>query len=215
MLNPAPLYISLNGVDVTDAYCPKAGAIELTDSLNQPVTASLAFLSSRLPTPIQGGELFTVRDARSIYFDGIIPVEAGVGSEFLYLDTEAKPKEVYKKMMQVTATDYQSVLDFSNLADRTFYDANSGDIIKTLIDLTALSGLVDYSLVSDGYQIPMYYVGGRKFSNVVKELASVNGFYFTLRTTGIGPTAGSTVIKTAIDTASATDGFRKIGRAHV
>src|ERR1039458_9313239 len=187
MVNLLPLTITLNDVDVTDCYVPKAGAIEITDGLNQPLTCGLSFSSLKLPTPIQGGELLTVRDSKYIYFDGLVPVEGGVGTEFLYLDTSLTP-EAYRKMIKATGADYQSILDYKNLPERVFYDQTCGAIITALIELTPLAGLVDYSDVSDGYQIPMYYVGGRKFSNVVKELASVNGYYLALRTAGIRPT---------------------------
>ena len=210
MVNLAPLTITLNDVDVTNCYVPDTGAVEITDSLNQPVTCAVSFSSLNLPTPIQGGELLTVRDSKCIYFDGIVPVEGGVGAEYLYLDTSLTP-EAYRKMVKATGADYQSVLDYKNLPERVFYDQKCGAIIKTLIELTPLAGLVDYTDVSDGYQVPMYYVGGRKFSNVVKELATVNGYYFSLRTAGIGPTAGQASYKTAIDAASATDGFRVAG----
>ena len=41
MLNLLPLTITVNDVDVTNCYAPNAGAIEITDGLNQPVTCAL------------------------------------------------------------------------------------------------------------------------------------------------------------------------------
>jgi hypothetical protein len=180
----APITISLNGTDVTNCYAPKAGAIQITDSLNQPVACALALSSLKLPFPLVGGELLTIQDDRRIYYDGVVPVEGGLGTEFLYLDTDLKP-EAYRKYVKVTATDYQSVLDFQNIPDRTFYYQSCGDIVKTLIGLSLLNTKVDVTEVSDGYVIPQYVAAGRKFSNVVKELGQMNGFYFSLYTTAI------------------------------
>lgn len=190
-----PLTIKLNDTDVTDCYAPqKVGAIEISDSVNQPVTSSLGLMSSRLPFPIRGGELLTVADSEQIYFDGMLPVESGIGTEFLYLDAQARP-EVYRKMVRITATDYQSVLDFKNSPDRTFYDQTCKQIIQALIDLSPLRGLVDYSDFADGYKLPQYAVAGRKFSNIIKELGQMNGFYFALRTVSIDEETGARLFK--------------------
>ncbi len=107
MLNTLKLYI--NDMDVSDAYRPDAGAIAVTDGLNQPVTCTISVEQSAMPFVINGGELVTVRDKDQIYFDGLIPVENGLACAYSYLDTLANK---YLKMLQINATDYQTVLDF-------------------------------------------------------------------------------------------------------
>lgn len=176
------LKIFVNNTDVSDAYRPDAGAITITDGLNQPVTAAIALEQSALPFTIKGGELVTVRDKDQIYFDGIIPVENGLSATYSYLDTHLNK---YLKMLSVNATDYQTVLDFQNFPLLTFYNLSGDAILKALIEMTPLAGLVDYSGFSSAFVMPEYTVTGRKFSNIEKELGDLNGFYFSLKTTTI------------------------------
>ncbi len=175
------LKVVLDGVDVTNWYNKEASAIQIVDGLNQPVTLDLGLTAFRLPTTINGGETISVFDDDRIYFDGVVPVEAGVGTDFLYLDTTASP-EVYRKAFRVRAVDYQAVLDYKNLPNQTFYFQTCGSIIRALLAMSPLAPYLDVTDVADGYVIPDYCVAGRKFSNVVKELAAINGFYFCLRT---------------------------------
>jgi hypothetical protein len=178
------LKVLVNDVDVTNAFWREAGALEIDDSLNQPVTASLAFSGSLLPTAISGGELLTVMTGDKIVFDGVVPVEAGVGNSFLYLDTSGQ-HEQYRKAVKVSATDYQSVLDFKNLPTRSFYYRSAGEIVKALLAAGPLAGKVDTAKIEDGVLVESYTITGRKFSNVIDELSKMCGFYFSLRTVSV------------------------------
>ena len=180
------LRIDINDIEVTDWYSQAAGAATITDALNQPVTLDIAMTALGLPVSIIGGETVSVYDENNIYFDGIVPVESGLGTEFLYLDSLASP-EAYRKAIKVSATDYQSALDFSNLPNKIYYFQTAGQIVKDLLANSILAGLVNIDAVMDGYAAPEFDVSGRKFSNVVKDLSGSNGFYFSLRTTSLSP----------------------------
>lgn len=184
----APIQILLDGVDVTNCYWPAAGAIQITDPLNQPLTCGLSLSALRLPAQLRGGETLSIFDAEQLYFDGVVPVEAGVGTEFLYLDAQATP-EVYRKMVKVTAADYQSVLDYVNQPSRIFYLQTAGSILRSMLESSILGPYInwDASEISEGYELPSYSITGRKFSKIAKELGQMNGFYFSIRTLSISP----------------------------
>lgn len=181
MANPVILF---DGDDVTNQYSAQLGALEITDALNQPVTCSLALFSASLPTQPQGGELISIFDENQIYFDGVVPVETGVEETFYYFDNTTTS---YRKAIRISASDYQTVLDWVNLPKQTFYYTSCGAIVRWMLSNSVLAGSVDMTGIQDGYVLPQFVISGRKFSNVVKELGAMNGFCFSLTTQTIEP----------------------------
>jgi hypothetical protein len=180
------MQIHINNTDVTAWF--KSGTLSIVDPFNQPTTLRVTFLAIGpggvvMPLIPAGGETITVvRDNGEIQFDGVIPYEGGVGSLYYNIQATAGQRDI-----EVQATDYQTVLDWQNCPDRTFYDEADGEIVRTLIRDSAIGGFVDVGQVEDGLTQAEYSVSGRKFSQVVRDRTSPSGFFFRIYTRALAP----------------------------